>query len=218
MAALSLANMLARVKRNVPTTTMDTELQDAILERMNYLVSIDVFPFQEVYQSTTLAASSYSIATPSNFASIKDITIWMGSDDQLSLEVLDSSTFSRLFPKPDENTTDRPKKCTVKVAEGEIWFNCPADIAYTVRLLFHAIPDDVTDTTVSQMVELAKLVLIKWASADGFRMMGEYDRGDQWEEEGNRFMLALKRRYQLSLEKDARFISPKEAHLLSKET
>jgi hypothetical protein len=53
--ALSLANMLARVKRIVPTTTLDTELQDHLLERMNYLTTLDTFPFQEGYQSATLA-------------------------------------------------------------------------------------------------------------------------------------------------------------------
>ena len=52
--ALSLANMLARVKRIVSTVTLDTELQDHILERMSYLTTLDVFPFQEGYQSTTL--------------------------------------------------------------------------------------------------------------------------------------------------------------------
>ncbi len=98
----------------------------------------------------------------------------------------------------------------MKVAEGEIWLNCPTDEAYTIRLYFYKIPDDVTDTTVSQLVELAKLTLIEWASAQGFRQMGQYDRATEHDNEGNKLFAALEKRYALSREEDARMISWKE--------
>lgn len=216
MAALTLANMLARVKRNVPTTTMDTELQDALLERMNYLASLDTFPFQEAYQSTTLSSGDYRLATPTNFAIIKSLTCWDATGDEREIELLDAASFSSMFPKPDENSSNPPSFACVRVAEGEIWFNTIADANYTIRIEFFAIPDDATDTTVSQLTELAKLTLVKWASADGFRMIGEHDRANQFENEGNGFFKAMTRRYQLALEEDARIISPKERHTLRK--
>jgi hypothetical protein len=200
--------MLARVKRYVPSTTHDTELQDALLERMNYLVSIDTFPFQEVYDESVVAGGSYRIATPSNFATIKDIVIWTAGGER-TLDRMDSTEFDRVFPNPSNAGAEKPSVYCIKVAEGEIWFDCPTDEAYTFRIYFYAIPDDATDTTVSQMVELAKLTLINWASADGFRMIGEYDRATVMEEVGNKMLVALRRRYQLAQEEGAKFISAK---------
>ncbi len=208
--ALSLANMLDRVKRNVPTTVMDTELQDSLLERMNYLVSADVFPFQEDYEEDDIT-SGYRMVMPDNFASLKDVVIWT-SGKESQIEIIDSGMFDRMFPKPDEDD-GTPKFCCVKVAEGELWFNCSVDQTYTIRMYFYKIPDDATDTTVNQLVELAKLTLIKWASADGFRMMREFDTANQWQEEGNKHFQALERRYQLAREEGARFISFREVHL-----
>jgi hypothetical protein len=204
--ALTLANMLARVKRNVPTTTMDTELQDAILERMNYLVSLDAFPFQEGYQTTTVT-SDYRVATPDNFAYLRDLVIWE-SESERHLTILDPVTFDQMFPKPDENDTGTPTYCCVRIAEGEFWFNCPVD-SMVIRAYFYKIPDDATDTTVSQLTELAKITLEKWASADGFRMMGEHDRADRFEAEGNKIFQAMKKRYQLSREEGTQMISAK---------
>ena len=223
--ALSLANMLARVKRIVPTTVLDTELQDAILERMNYLATMDVFPFQEGFQSATLAASGVSMSTPDNFAAQKSLVLYT-ADSQRPLTYLDPPTFDQMFPNPSDNDSDKPAFYTIKIAEGYYYFNCPADAAYTIYSYFHKIPDDATDTTVSQLTEMAKITLIHWAAADGFRMMKEYDRADKEEDIGGRFdaktgrmtgMLgALWRKYQLSQENDARFISLKEFHKMQK--
>jgi len=44
-------------------------------------------------------------------------------------------------------------------------FNCPTDVAYTFRMLCYVVPDDATDTTVSQLTELAKLAIMKWGAA-----------------------------------------------------
>jgi hypothetical protein len=206
--SLSLANMLTRVRRNVPSTTMDTELQDALLERMNYLVSIDTFPFQEKYETTLLPANSYNVATPDNFADVKDLVIWEAGSER-TLDRMDSTEFDRVFPNPSNQDAEKPSIYCIKVAEGEIWFNCPTDQAYNIRIYFYSIPDDATDVTISQMVELAKLTLIKWASADGFRMIGEHDRATIFEQEGDKMLGALRRRYQLAQEEGARFISPK---------
>lgn len=207
--------MLSRVKRYVPTTTHDTELQDSILERMNYLVSIDTFPFQELYEEATIASGSWRIATPNNFASIKNLIICTANSEK-PLDRLDATEFDRLFPLPSNQGSAKPDYYCIKVAEDEIWFNCPTDGSYLFRIYFYAIPDDATDTTVSQMVELAKLIIINWSSADGFRMLGEYDRGTVMEEEGNKMLTALRRRYQLAQEEGARFISPKTAQRLYK--
>jgi hypothetical protein len=213
--ALSLANMLSRVKRYVPTTTHDTELQDSLLERMNYLVSIDTFPFQEKYLQFNSVAGSWHENTPDNFATIKDLIIYTtGSERHLTR--LDATEFDTMFPMPSEQPADTPTYYCIKVAEGEIWFNCPLSTSLDFRIYYYAIPDDATDVTVSQMVELAKLTLVKWASADGFRMLGEYDRATVLEEEGNKMLAALKRRYQLAQEEGARFISPKTERTLAK--
>lgn len=212
MAALSLANMLARVKRNVPSTTMDTELQDALLEKMSYLVSLDIFPFQEGYVSTSLAAGEWQMSTPDNFACLKRVSIYTDGHER-PIDRLDASIFDQLFPMPSEDTADAPTNCCIKVAEGEIWFNCPTDEVYTIRVYFYKIPDDVTDTTVSQLVELAKLALIEWASAQGFREMGQYDRAKEHDDEGNKDLAALEKRYALSREEDARMISQKEINV-----
>ena len=209
MAALTLANMLARVKRNVPTTTMDTELQDALLERMNYLVSLDVFPFQEGYEEATVT-SEYRLSTPNNFAYLKDLIIWESGSER-HLTILDPVTFDQMFPKPNENDVATPTYCCVRIAEGEFWFNCPVD-SMVIRAYFYKIPDDATDITVSQLTELAKITLIKWASADGFREMGQHDRADKWEAEGNKTFLAMKKRYQLSREEGTQMISGKQVH------
>ncbi len=210
--SLTLANILTRVKRYVPTTVMDTELQDAILERMNYLVSLDTFPFQESYQTNTVAINDYRMATPANFATIRDLVIWT-VDSEVALTKLDASEFDRSYPMPSNADVGKPLEYCMKVAESEIWLNCPCDKAYVFRIYFYLIPDDATDTTVSQMVELAKIILEKWASADGFRMMGEHDRADKMENEGNKMLAALKRRYQLSMEEEARVISFKEQYM-----
>lgn len=217
--SLTLANMLTRVKRNVPTTVMDTELQDALLERMNYLATIDAFPFQEGYQYTTLSLNDWRVSTPSNFAYPKALTIYHAGYEA-PLERLDASIFNTLYPMPSNATAAKPIHYCVKVAEGEIWFNCPVDVAYVIRILFHKIPDDATDTTVTQLVELAKILLVQWGSADGFRMMGEYDRADRVEAVGGLFdpntgnatgyLGTLMRRYAMAMEEDARFISQQE--------
>ena len=209
--ALSLANMLARVKRIVPTTVLDTELQDAILERMNYLATLDVFPFQEGFQSATLAAAGTSMATPDNFAAQKSLVLYT-ADSQRPLTYLDPPTFDQMFPNPSENTSGKPTYYTIKVSEGSYYFNCPADAAYTIYSYFHKIPDDATDTTVSQLTEMAKLTIVDWAAADGFRFMKEFDRADKLERDGDKKLMMLRRRYQLSREQDARFISLKEFH------
>jgi hypothetical protein len=210
--SLSLANMLTRVKYVVPSVTMDTELGDAILERMNYLVALDAFPFQEGYQSVSLAAGNYNMATPDNFAYVKTLVIWTAGSDHV-IEKMDSTEFDKRFPNPSEGTADKPRFFCIKVAESEVWFDCPTDQTYVFRMHFLKIPDDATDTTVSQLVELAKLTIDRWACADGFRMLQEYDRADKMEEEGNRFFKALEKRYQLSREEDFRVISFKEAKL-----
>ena len=207
--ALTLANMLARVKRLVPTTQLDTELQDALLERMNFIATLDTFPFQEKYQYATLTAGDYVMSTPDNFAVCKDVSIWT-ADYQQSVEIMDACTFTELYPNPAENTTDTISACTIKVAEGVLWFNSIASVDHTIRMFFLAIPDDATDATISQMTELAKLTVVKWAAADGFRMISQFDRAMAEEQDGNNFLTALKRRYQLSREEDARFISAKE--------
>lgn len=211
MAALTLANMLTRLKYIVPTTTMDTQLTTCLLERMNYLVSLDAFPFQELYQSATVASGEYTASTPSNFAYPKTFIIY-DSTHRKPLQYLDPAVFDSMFPDVADITADIPSYYTVKIAEGYFYFNCPTDAAYTAQCYFYAIPDDVTDTTISQMTELAKLTVIRWAASDGFRMVGEHDRATQEENQGNVFFAALKRRYQLASEPDARFISAKERH------
>jgi len=213
--ALSLANMLARVKRIVPTTTLDTELQDHLLERMNYLASLDVFPFQEGYQSATLAAGAVSMSTPDNFATQINLVLATAGYER-PLTYLDPITFDSLFPNPSDLTSEEPRYYTIKVAEGYYYFNCPADAAYTINSYFRKVPDDATDTTVSQLTELAKLTLVDWAAADGFRDLKEFDRAAELEKSGDKKLLALKRRYQYSRELDARFISAKQEHLLYK--
>jgi hypothetical protein len=209
MAALTLANMLSRVKRNVPSTTMDTELQDALLEKMTYLVSLDTFPFQEKYVNDTLAAGAVSIVTPDNFASIRSMVIYTAGSER-PLNIISAEVFDKLYPNPSEETADEPTDCCIKVAEGYFYFNCPADADYTLRCYFYAIPDDVTDTTVSQLIELAKITVIEWASAQGFRQLGQYDRAKEHDDEGNKNFAAIEKRYALSREADARMISQKE--------
>lgn len=210
MAALTLNDMLARVKKIVPTTVIDTELQDAILERMNYLASLDVFPFQEGYQSSTLTSGNSSMSTPDNFASQKSLIIYtVGAEKPLSY--LDPREFDRMFPNPTNNSPDSPDIYTIKIAESLYYFNCPADQDYTIYSYFHKVPDDVTNTSVSQLSELAKLTIIDWAAADGFRYLKEFDRAAMMEQSGDKKFNALKRRYQLSIENDARFVSAKEA-------
>jgi hypothetical protein len=210
--ALSLANMLARVKRIVPTTVLDTELQDHLLERMNYLTTLDAFPFQEGYQSTTLTAGDTSLATPDNFAAQISLRIYTAGSER-PLTYLDPIAFDKRFPNPSDLSSEAPTFYTIKVSEGAYYFNCPVDAAYVIYNYFYKIPDDATDTTVSQLTEMAKLTLIDWAAADGFRDMKEFDRADHLERSGNTKLAALKRRYQLSRESDACFISAKEDFL-----
>jgi len=207
--ALSLANMLARVKRIVPTTTLDTELQDHLLERMNYLTTLDTFPFQEGYQSTTLTANDVSLATPDNFAAQRSLVLYT-ADSERPLEYLDPSAFDARFPNPSNRTAAKPTYFTIKVAESVYYFDCPVDAAYVIYNYFYKIPDDATDITVSQLTEMAKLTLIDWAASDGFRDLKEFDRADHLERSGNTKLAALKRRYQLSREEGARFISIRE--------
>jgi len=211
MAALTLANMLTRVKRNVPTTTMDTELQDALLERMNYLATLDALPFQEGHADVTLAANQYTADTPTDFAYPRSLVIFQ-TDKYRPLEFMSVGAFDDLYPRPDQST-DEITHYTVKVAEGKFWFNSTNASSLAMKLLFHKIPDDATDVTISQLSELAKITLIKWASADGFRHMGEHDRAGQFEAEGDKMFMAMKKRYQLALEQDSRFISYKEQYL-----
>jgi hypothetical protein len=210
--SLSLSDILTRVKYIYTSVLRDTELTAAILERMNYLVSLDVFPFQESYDSTTLAANDYRLATPDNFAILKSLTIWQ-ADFKSQLTIISPVSFENLYPMPTDNTVGIPSHACIKVAEGEIWFNRPADIDYTIRLIYHKIPDDATDTTVSQLTELAKICLVKWAAADGFRMDSEHDRAKALEEEGDKFFKALERRYALAREEEGKFISFREAHI-----
>ena len=62
------------------------------------------------------------------------------------------------------------------------------------------------------LTEMAKLTIVDWAAADGFRFMKEFDRADKLERDGDKKLMMLRRRYQLSRENDARFISLKEFH------
>jgi len=43
-------------------------------------------------------------------------------------------------------------------------------------------------------------------------MMSEHDRADRMENQGNEMLVAMKKRYALSKEADARFMSVKEFH------
>jgi len=210
--ALSLANMLARVKRIVPTTTLDTELQDHLLERMNYLTTLDVFPFQEGYQMATLTVGDTTLATPDNFAAQRSLVI-QTAGSQRPLIYLDQVEFDSRFPNPSDLSSEAPTFYTIKAAEAAYYFNCPVDAAYTIYNLFYKIPDDATNTTISQLTEMAKLTLIDWAASDGFRDLKEFDRADHLERSGNTKLAALKRRYQLAREQDACFISQKEHFL-----
>lgn len=212
MAALTLANMLARVKRIVPTITLDTELQDHLLERMNYLTTLDAFPFQEGYQSSTLTAGDTTLATPDNFAAQISLSIYTAGS-QRPLTYLDPVEFKSRFPNPSDLSSEKPKFYTIMVAESAYHFNCPVDAAYVIYNHFYKVPDDATNVTVSQLTEMAKITLIDWAASDGFRDMKEFDRADRLERSGNTKLAALKRRYQLSREQDACFISPKEHFL-----
>jgi hypothetical protein len=183
---------------------------------MNYLVSLDTFPFQEMYEYATLTQGTYQLAAPSNFAVAKSMVVWSPNGSERVLEKLDSTQFDALYPNPSDtsntsNIQQMPTAYCIKVAESQIWFNYVADQTYQVRLLFYAIPSDATDTTVSQLVELAKLALIRWAASDGFRMMRQFDSADAEEAQGNNYLAALKRRYQLAQEEGARFISTKES-------
>lgn len=209
MAALTLAQLLARVKRKVPSTLMDTELQDHIIERMNFLVTADCFPFQEGYQSVSLAAGGVSVATPDNFASVRSLVVYTATFER-PLTYVDPVEFDKLFPNVSNIEPAEPKFYTIKVAEGAFYFDCPATQTLTLYCYFYKIPDDATDTTVSQLTELAKLTLVDWAAADGFRDMKEFDRANLMEAQGDKKFAAMKRRYQLSRENDSRFVSLKE--------
>jgi len=98
MAALTLSDMLTRVKRIVPTNQLDTALQDSLLERMNYLVSLDTFPFQEMYEYATLTQGTYQLAAPSNFAVAKSMVVWSpnGSEARRLDSTLPSSSSASL--------------------------------------------------------------------------------------------------------------------------
>ena len=195
---------------------MNTELEDALLERMNYLATLDAFPFQERYQEEILYTGEYRLATPDNFAYIKSISVWMTDHKEGEIDLMDAVAFLELFPKPNERELGVPHYCCVRVAEGEIWFDCPADSNITIRMESFHIPDDATDPTITQLTELAKLALVKWASADGFRMMSEFDRADKLEAEGDRYIAAMQKRYKLAMEKNARILSPQSRHILQK--
>lgn len=216
MTALSYNNMLTRLKRIVPSTTLDTELGDKLMEGMNLLVTLDEFPFQEAYQTATLAAAEYTMATPDNFGIIKDLVVWT-ADYQKRVERLDAITFDEWFSNPSDESTGTPGYYCIKVAEGQLWFNCPADVAYTIRIYFYKIPDDVTDTTVSQLTEMAKLAVIELAAWKGFKdLLGEHDTGESHYNDAGKLIKAMIRRYHLAREQDARFVSPNEIMRLRK--
>jgi len=178
---------------------------------MNYLISLDIFPFQDGYSYAPVISGTWYLVTPTDFASVKEMVVYT-ADSEKYLYKMDSKTFSERWPMPSNQDTGMPTYYAIRVAEGQIWFNCPFDASYTIRMLFNKIPDDATDTTVSQLSELAKITIEKWGCADGFRMMGEHDRADRMEQEGNKSLAAMQRRYQLAMENDARIISFKEQY------
>jgi hypothetical protein len=195
---------------------MDTEVQDAILERMNYLFSLDILPFHEATNTKSLAANSYWFAMSALNADISivkslKITTATFENNPVKLAV---KTFDEMFPAPANETANEPTNYKIDVAESKIVFNCPMAGTRTISVDFYKVPINIkSSASFASMTELAKLAVGKWAASDGFRMNSEWDRADKLEDEGNKLLAAIKRRYQLAKEEESRIVSAKEWHL-----
>ena len=209
MAGLTLNNLSAEVAEITKRTDKATQIQNAILQRANCLLHLDEWPFARAYKTFTMTTDEFRYALPSAFAIPQGVTIWTSGDER-TLNILEQNIFDHMFPKPDERSNDKPAYCCIK--NDEIWFDRGADTTYDVRLDFYYIPHDATLTGVSaELTELAKLALVRYASADIFYQIGSREKWKEMKEEGSEFILALKNRYMMVKERDAGFISPTDA-------
>ena len=210
MAVLTLNNLSARVGRITKRTDLSTEIADAILERANYLLHLDEWPFDRAYKSMSLVVGTYRYALPSAFAIPWGITNFT-SDKQRTWKLLDQHTFDAMFPKPDERGNGEPAYYCIK--NDEFWTDRGADATDTIRLDYQMIPLDATLGGISaEMTDMAKLAIVNYAASDIFEQIGNVARQDRSEKKGDMFVRALQKRYETLAEKNSGFISPQDIH------
>lgn len=199
---------------------MSAAIYESVLEKLNYLVNLEEFPFQQLMSGAPdMTKGQAYLAVPTNFNIIQGIRITTVGYER-SLDAMDEETFNRAFPTPENSDSDTPSYYCQKEAESKIYFNCPPDAAYTLKWEGYTIPSDVTNVSaVPYLTELAKLTCVHWAASHYYgSYLTEYDRAAQEEATGNKYFIALKKRYQRNLEKNSRFISSREVHDMNKAT
>lgn len=157
-----------------------------------------------------LTDGAYYLSTPTRAAVITSIRSTTDGYER-NIDLLDETAFNSMYPAPSNRTSGQPTYACLKEAEGKVYFDRPSDGADTLEWEYYEIPTDATASAyVANLNELAKLTLVRWAAADGFSMLNEFDRANSMEEEGNSFLNALKRRYHHAMQENSRFISQKE--------
>jgi len=197
----------------VPATQISADIENSVLERLNYLVSLDLFAFQQKLSAAPdLTVGLYYLTVPTRAAVITDLRLTL-DDYERNIELIDEGVFNQMYPAPQNNAQGKPVHACMREGESKVYFDKPADGTLSLEWGYYEIPTDATSSAyVANLNELAKLTLVRWAAADGFRMLNEFDRAEAMENEGNRFLTALKRRYHHSMQENARFVSIKEIH------
>src|SRR3990172_1002964 len=215
--ALSLANVLARVQRIVPTTSLSAYIQDAILEKCTYLTTLEDFPFQEVLSGAPdMTLGQYYVTIPTTIQILKRVTI-LTEDYDTPITLMDAEVFSEVFPAPGTYATGTPTHASIREGETKLYFNCPPDQAYALQWEGYAITDPASVSALGTLTELAKLTLVHLGAGEAYgSLLGEYDKGHMENSKGNEYFPALKKRIQRNLEADSRFMSPLAVHAMKK--
>lgn len=196
---------------------MSAAIYESILEKLQYLVNLEDFPFQQkaISAAPDMTAGQAYVTIPTGFNIITGLRI-VTTDYERNLTFLDPEDFNEAFPTPENDLNDTPTFCTVKEGESRVYFNTEPDEAYALKWEGTEIPSDATNVSaVTQLTELAKLTLVHWAASHYYgSYSSEYDRAAQEESTGNKYYDALKKRYRRALEHNSRFISPKEMNAM----
>ena len=214
MAAITLANINTRVGHNCgkwDSTFLTTHVQPKVLERVSVLAAMEEFGEFLRVSTGSLTANDYdySIATD---LSITSFGIPCGfrittSGSEKRLFYLDNRTFDLMFPKPDEKD-GCPTYYTI--VDDNLYLSPMPDAAYSYSIRDFIIFADANLSTVvaDYLSELAKIVIIEYASADVLGgVLNQTQKAAYHEQQGDKKLAAYMARWAREKENDSGFIS-----------
>lgn len=161
--AYDLADVRTRVKNKLD----DTDFSNALLtqfinDEQREIFNTYEFPFnQAIDTSKSLDASEFSFTLPTDLQSLKTMEVTSPENEEYDLTkyYMDFTTFKRIYPQQDNESTGQPSYWTMYGDTVE--FAWPADKTYTFRIYYLKAPTTlVNDADVPEIPEAFSEVLV----------------------------------------------------------